>query len=149
MYECPICWELKDLVALMCKHQVCKKCLTMQLKKDARCALCRKIITSCTPKFDMIPHEKLITIRIKENGGIGARIQDRVNGDGVEVTHVYKKSLAEDNGIMKGDVIVSINGLPCTYTERCIQIIQGCSNCDTEFGIIPKKKNNYPKLYCF
>jgi hypothetical protein len=139
MHECPICLDVKDLVSLVCKHKICKECLIMQLKQDARCALCRQIITSCTPKFDAISHEKTITIRVKENGGIGARIYNGVNG--VEVLHVYRGSLAEYHGIMKGDVIVSINGLPCTCFKRCIQIIQGCLNCETEFGILPQKKN--------
>lgn len=132
MGDCPICWQYKSLCTFtMCDHQVCHDCLQMQLRKDARCALCRKVIVSCTPPFAEAKYDKKITCHLSHKLGVYMK-----NGEeGVEITRLVNNSLAFKHGLKKGDVILSLNKLPCFTHQRFSQILTACRDSTIELCI--------------
>lgn len=121
-YFCSICWEYFYTINTLepCNHVFCKNCLTKQLKRDARCAICRKTIFSCDPHI--IPFEtKYKTITIEKN------INERPLGIELILENeiVKIKSAQKNRSEFKVDQqIISVNGLPVLSPNCFTQILQ-------------------------
>ena len=130
--ECPICLEALPLAKLQpCGHMACPRCIHKQLQHDARCSLCRQIMTGSTPQlmeFDTGRGAKNICFfkETDECAGFFIQAGDRV----VIVSKVTAQSLADAVGIATDQELLAVNGLPC-YTSGCTtQILKKCTRVD-------------------
>lgn len=145
MEECPICWHVKPLISLnTCGHGVCEKCLHLQLKKDARCALCRSVIVGCNPSLVCSKFER---VDILFNKTLGISMKSCENG--VEITRVLRFSVSYQKRLKQGDIIHSLNGLPCYNHERFLQILNACKGKIIQLDVERKAIKKITKIFCF
>lgn len=127
--ECCICCDEKPLITLGCGHCVCAECLHQQLHVNARCALCRKIITTASPS--VLEHAdtasrvvRLTRPSTDEYFGMDLLMKPGDTGAPVVVVTAVNSDCARKAGLRPGDIILSMNEcLPCYDHERVAQML--------------------------
>ena len=119
--ECPICWKTLPLrIVSPCGHAVCQPCLERQMLFDARCALCRSVMSGVRRASD---HPRVVTIRADEKTGEYGVVLTIV--DGLVSISSLRHGSAKGAGLQVNDVLQSINGLPCREVKTTIQVLHG------------------------
>ena len=115
-FECPICFHACRPVKLACGHKFCAACLRLQLVRDTRCAICRQGITGASPPLVSpfasnrrvwIPSGEHAKLEFEEFGV-------RCTPEGTVISGIHAGSFAHRVGLRSGDVVVAVNGVPCT-----------------------------------
>ena len=123
MDECIICWEIRQLTTLLpCGHAFCKRCIekTFNLTARCRCPTCRVVCFKTDPP--LVVHQQPPLIIEKE---IGVML-------GITMISNDNKEIVVNTGrkrckLKKGDIIDSINGIPCYNTQIVADIVQHCT----------------------
>ena len=102
-------------------------CTLKQVNHDARCALCRKEFSG-TIQILKEPNNKTectrkIRFSANKQGKYGLNLEKQ--GFSVVINSVSQNSSACHAGIRSGDIICTINGLPCLNTRCTLQILHG------------------------
>lgn len=110
MNECSICYAQKtNFVALTCRHEFCANCIEKQLHFNIYCAFCKTPITACNPPI-IKPSNKYI--KIEGNGGEQLEIIIKTVKINNKCCVVVTNNASNKYPFQKGDLIISINGLP-------------------------------------
>ena len=115
--ECVICFKYLNankFETLQCNHKLCKRCLHKQLHFDARCPMCRTIISSME-NVVAVKNEKKINLKYEKEIGIKIVIVDETNK--ILITSCTKN--AKQYGFETGQHILYINNVPC-YNAKCV-----------------------------
>lgn len=126
--DCPICMEsYSDDAATTiqpCGHLFCRTCIARTFKNNLECPLCRGVPSSvttigtgtstgtCITSMASTIKTVLIKCVINPQQHAGITLADAAHGVRVLRTNVCDAARA--SGIQINDVIVCINGLPCT-----------------------------------
>lgn len=110
---CAICFKnysINDTVTVIpCKHQFCEPCIRNWLSKAYKCPLCRTYICDITPKHS----DETILLNLSENK-YHAGITLKNHWNNVIVVKLSKKDMGWRSGLQVGDIIYSVNSIPCT-----------------------------------
>ena len=124
--ECCICLNNDvNLTISPCKHEFCKVCLMKHIKRQSKCPLCRQTILSIPCDYDNNNDRKVISF--EENTFAGITLSS-YSTNVLKVKQLHSKDRARICGFNKGDLIVSLNGIPCKSHEEAINIINGCTD---------------------
>jgi len=123
MEMCDICWEPKYLYDLPCKHKFCPQCLSKHFGYDARCPTCRSIIYDSKPQLVSFSKTDTYSVEITKVPKHGIGLIIKLQDDKVCVTGIKRWSLASQKKIKKGDVLLSINGIPIKQIKCVHQIL--------------------------
>ena len=124
---CCICFDAPPNTKLIpCNHQFCKNCTKKLIEKKVTCPLCRALILDIPSLRNTIVAYKTITFQ--ENTFAGITLSNMIFKNAVKVTSLHSKDRAKICGIRRGDVIKSLNGIPCKDHTEAISIINGCTN---------------------
>lgn len=125
-FECPICFYDVTPVRLFCGHRVCATCLRLQLRYQAKCAICRRDIRGCTPSIvNASPGKeashavrRLVLLRIMPTSVADVGLTVHRFEEGIVILDVAEQSLAERRGFCVGDILFAINGIPCDLSHE-------------------------------
>ena len=123
MEMCGICWEPKHLCELPCQHKFCSQCLSKHFNYDARCPVCRSVIYDSKPQLVSFSQTDTYSVEITKIPKNGIGISIKMQNDKVCVTGIRRWSLASQKKIKKGDVLLSINGIPIKKIKCVNQIL--------------------------
>ena len=119
--ECAVCWHTEPTIQYHpCAHHICRACTMQNLRYRQRCPLCRTIIEYCDPTLveGGGSHTRALSITGQPNKMLG--ITFRCADDAVQVHRA--RGTAKRLGMRKGDVLHSINGMPCYNTECVLEL---------------------------
>lgn len=121
--QCPICYRCSSLVHILpCRHSVCEACLRMQLRYDARCAMCKASMTGRTENDAKRRQLRTIIVTANASGLFGLSLKQ--TRDKIIVLCLDASGAAAKAGLCVGDTLITINGLICVSVQTCIQILK-------------------------
>jgi len=140
--ECAVClleMTAPTVVLQPCCHHFCLGCVDEFLRQDSRCPRCRRQVfqVACDTDFDCLlrnaapghtpkaVHDSPIVLRFEREACVsaGLTVRNRL-GIGVQICKIDRKGLGYRCGLRKGDVIVSMNRVPCRHHRHAIDMIQ-------------------------
>ena len=124
---CCICFDAPTNTKLIpCNHQFCKYCIQKSIEKKVTCPLCRTLVLDIPDLRDNLVEYKTITFQ--ENTFAGITLSNMNLKNAVKVKSLHSKDRAKMCGVRRGDVIKSLNGIPCKDHTEAIALINGCTN---------------------
>ena len=126
--ECPICFEtLRDVSVTEvwpCRHRFCSQCLSRQLCREAKCAICRRVYTETVPPLFLPSTSDIRTFPLSKGKGassfgltLGTRRDGRVIVRRVRWSHFFA-------GLTSQSVIVGVNSIPCRSTDAILHVLR-------------------------
>lgn len=136
--ECPICFNLISNSAVgSCCHHFCYECLLKWCSlSNSKCPVCKDRIyeIKLDREFDKINNpeclnyslnlnkQNIIKIDFSDNN-ILPGITLKNNSPGVKITKLQQNGICYKSGLNVGDIILSINNVPCNNHKDSVKII--------------------------
>ena len=140
--ECSICLEEIEhsCVILPCMHHFCFVCVIRTCHSHhTRCPNCRSLIHGVLrdKEFDILSgrsepiqiscmKDRNVIRIVTGTDGLGITLRNNGRPFGVWVSHVDPGRRAERSGLLKGDIILTINNVPCISHSSSIAQMDGC-----------------------
>ena len=145
--ECPICYNIIINSAIgSCTHHFCKACLIRWCEfGGTKCPTCNALITHIRvdPEFDQIngtthmnsnyTDQNKVVVNFEKDDHAGITLENNYSymglgerGPGVIISKINEKYKCYKNGLRKGDIVLSINNIPCVNHYQSVDIINNC-----------------------
>jgi len=146
--ECPICFQLMNKKSLVryispCGHCLCKKCGEEWLDINPICPICRQEVIGITPWI--VSNRKILKIKLEKE--IGITLNKHKNG--LKITNIVAGGTAYESGLVDGDIINYINGIPFRKPSSAIKLLKTAKNNGflIEFTLFSKIKYFFNCMY--
>lgn len=139
--ECLICLDdIKISCAPTCMHHFCYGCIIKWCHTSNQCPKCRQPIRSIhlDPEFDSLMGSSSETIGdaiapcpsviidLSVNSNVGITLGNARHSPGVTVERLNTKMQAHKCGLRKGDIILTMNNVPCHEHQSTIKMVNAC-----------------------
>ena len=141
--DCPICFNSITNSAIgSCTHHFCRECLIKWCEfGGTKCPTCKMSISQIRSdqEFDALnitsssysgANNNDLTIDLEKNDMAGITLENHYSylgfgqrGPGVVITKINEKGKCFKSGLHKGDILLSINNIPCIDHKQSIDII--------------------------
>lgn len=138
---CTLCFSRPCDVNVDCTggHQCCKECIQLWLKRKSSCPFCRRVVlgierypmgtenlpTGSTDSKD----ECVVTMQFDtfRHAGLTLDNANHASAPAVRVIRLHHEDAAYAAGIRGGDLLLTMNGVPCVEHALCIDLVQAAS----------------------
>ena len=167
--ECNICQnQIKNSCQGSCSHHYCYECLIKWCNLGGTtCPICKVLIREIRldREFDRLLNKinnnnddlekeqvilqkncKFIQLNTSLNKPIKYTLKNNAKGPGVVVSSVSGKIFSNSKHLKKNDIIININKIPIVSHKQAIEIINKCTEANTELNIYFLKPNLTARL---
>jgi len=161
---CPICLcEIETSAIGSCTHHFCTECLLEWCAEKPHCPTCRTVVREIRPdpEFDALNRalrgatsaddaekptrrapaatekkHQYLTLRFGDGAVAGLTLASRDDGPGVRVARARHRDAAYMSGLRKGDILLSMNGVPCSDHMACVELVEAATRARRDVACI-------------